>query len=168
MLCIAAAASVFLAVYDVKRRKIPNAALLPLMVFIFVAKGGFEGLPGLLDALMGAGLPFLLLWPFFCFRMMGAGDVKLMIVLGAACGWPGSLWLLLLSLAAGGLYAVFHFLIKKDGVRRFRYLADYIRKLLAAGADPGSYMAGTEDGTVPFAVFTAAGMLIYTFLQGGF
>ena len=78
-----------LAVYDVRRRRLPNALTLPGAVVVLVV-AAFEGRG--VDALLGAlalTVPYLLVH-LISPAAMGAGDVKLAIGVGALTGAVGT------------------------------------------------------------------------------
>ncbi len=60
---------------------------------------------GITDCIAGIALPFVLLWVFFRFRKMGAGDIKLFCVLGAFMGPGDILKCMLCSFVCGGAVA---------------------------------------------------------------
>ena len=92
-------------VSDIRVRRIPNS----LCVFgVLVGLGGHlfaAGMPGLAVSLLGmaAALPLLLL---YAVRAFGAGDVKLLMTVGALMGPSFLSWTLLGSLFAAGLFAL--------------------------------------------------------------
>lgn len=61
---------------------------------------------GTLDSLTGCGIGLLLLLPFYLLRVMGAGDVKLMAMVGAFVGPTDILGIFLSTLIAGGMLAL--------------------------------------------------------------
>jgi len=102
--------------HDVRARRIPNAvvfpgalaalalhALLPAGTGLFAAQPG--GL-GILPALGGLGLGLATLLPLYALRLMGAGDVKLLAMVGAFVGAGQILAVALFTLAAGGVLAL--------------------------------------------------------------
>src|SRR5919197_5677105 len=74
-------------VTDLRTRRIPNALTFSTVALGLVLNGVFFGLDGLRDSASGAGLGLGLLFPLFMLRWMGAGDVKLMAVVGALKGF---------------------------------------------------------------------------------
>jgi prepilin peptidase CpaA len=94
------------AVWDIRFKRIPNWLTFPSMIVAlsyYVIVGGFEGL---LFSLQGAvvGMAILII-PYFM-RGMGAGDVKLVGVVGAFLGVGKVVLALLWTALVGGLYAI--------------------------------------------------------------
>ena len=61
---------------------------------------------GLLGSLAGLGVGLVVLLPVYALRVMGAGDVKLMAMVGAFVGLPDIFNAVLYSLIVGGIAAV--------------------------------------------------------------
>ena len=102
--------------------------LLHLLLFVLPA-----GPSAWRSAVFGAILPFLLLFPFFCFRMIGAGDIKLLMALGSMTGPTGCLTILLLTFLLAAIFAISHFLRHHDLKERMQYFADYVQDYLQTG-----------------------------------
>ena len=62
--------------------------------------------PSWRSCLSGMLLPLVLLGPFFCLGLLGAGDVKLLCVLGLCLGDAGILSCMFASFLLGGAYAI--------------------------------------------------------------
>jgi prepilin peptidase CpaA len=91
---------------DVTQRRIPNPLIL-LGLFLGVALATTAaGLQGSLESLAGAAAGLALLLPLFAMRWLGAGDVKLMAVIGSFVGLPGVLWVVVYTGLAGGALAL--------------------------------------------------------------
>jgi prepilin peptidase CpaA len=102
---------------DIKSHRIPNGLVLTGILIgtlgngLFPAGFGFnsEVLPGGLGwwlAFKGMGYGLLLLLPFYFLRAMGAGDVKLMAMVGAYVG-PGTvIGVVVSTFAIGGVMAL--------------------------------------------------------------
>jgi Flp pilus assembly protein protease CpaA len=111
---------VVIAQQDIQRRRIPNWATGTGLLLALGYHGVQAGLAGLLLAVVGAGLPLLLLFAAYAARIVGAGDIKALMVLGAAWG-PSAVfsiifWTLLLT---GGL-AIIVLTIRDDLAPWFR------------------------------------------------
>ena len=85
----AAAVLVVLAAIDIDRRLIPNRIVLPSFALVLLAQIAFyphHTVEWLASAAIGAGA--LLLPRLISRAWMGMGDVKMMLLVGAALGWP--------------------------------------------------------------------------------
>lgn len=154
---------------DVRAEKIPNGVL-ATGVLLYLAGALWhrsfpEALPGFLA---GAFLPFLLLFPLFLLRMLGAGDVKLLMVVGALVGWPGSLMTLALAFLYGAALALAKMLWNGCLGERIGYFVRYARDCFVGGGRR-AYL----DGELPtcaklhFSVPVALGTLTYVALLCG-
>jgi prepilin peptidase CpaA len=99
-------------VYDIRYRRIPNWLVLAGLIF-GLALNTFLGpvlsrsvWTGLRHAGLGLGLAFLIYFPLYLLRGMGAGDVKLMAAVGSIVG-PGN-WIVIFIISAllGGIFAI--------------------------------------------------------------
>lgn len=90
---------------DLKTRRIPNGLSAAGMLAGLAGHAYGGGLPGGLWALSGiaAALPLLLL---YAARAFGAGDIKLLMAVGALMGPGFLLWTLLGAIFAAGLLAL--------------------------------------------------------------
>lgn len=71
---------------DLYKEKIPNKLSLLAIFCGFAINAYYAQLSGVLMACFGFGLAFILLFPTFLFRILGAGDIKLMMGIGALMG----------------------------------------------------------------------------------
>jgi prepilin peptidase CpaA len=102
--------------HDVRTRRIPNAlvaggmvAALALHAWLPAGAGLFAPAPGSLgmpSALGGLALGLAVLMPLYALRLMGAGDVKLLAMVGAFVGAGQILALALVTLVTGGVLAL--------------------------------------------------------------
>lgn len=94
------------AVWDVGQRRIPNPLIVVGLVMGAALQTQAGGLVGLGLSVLGACAGLLALLGPFAARMVGGGDVKLLMVIGAFLGWKGALVVLLLGTVAHGLLAM--------------------------------------------------------------
>jgi prepilin peptidase CpaA len=162
------AAFVLLAVVaDLRQRRIPNK----LVLLGLVAAGGLHvlALGQSMQPLAGmswwspvAGMVtgFALLLPLYVLRATGAGDVKLMAMVGAFVGAPTVLVATLYTLLAGGLLSLLFMLgkgVAAETVANLRYLWTdwFLRVSLGQGARLAPLQ--TTAARLPYAVAIALG-----------
>lgn len=75
------------AVSDIRVKRIPNKLTLPVFGLGLVYQLAFNGLPGLLDGVLGFAIGFGLLFLMWMIGVGGGGDVKLMGGLSVWIGW---------------------------------------------------------------------------------
>lgn len=127
---------------------------------------------GFLGSLTGFGFGLLLSLPFYLLRIMGAGDIKLLAMIGAFVGQNDILWVFLYALVAGGLLALIFSLWR--GVLR-RTIDNIIRKSLQAlpGLKSGwvkknsSFSAEMSQsaGKLPYAIAITTGVGFFLALK---
>ena len=101
------------AAYDLRFRRIPNWVVVSgLVLGIGLSSFLFEW-NGLRFALFGIGVAFLVYFPLYLLRGMGAGDVKLMMAIGAIAGPKNWLGIFIATGILGGLIAMM--LLAKSG-----------------------------------------------------
>jgi prepilin peptidase CpaA len=160
--------------HDVRSRRIPNRLVFPgafagLALHTVLAAGSglftepFGGL-GLLSGLAGLALGLALLLPMYMLRAMGAGDVKLMAMVGAFLGPQAVFGAALSSLLAGGLLALTvalwqGTLVKMLGNCYQLMHHSLIRALTGQGAQVDA--PATPSGELPYAIAIAGGTLAY-------
>jgi prepilin peptidase CpaA len=94
------------AMFDVKQRRVPNVIVLAGLLLGIGLNLFLYETDGLWMSLKGCGLAFLVYFPLYLVRGMGAGDVKLMAAIGAIVGTANWLGILVLtSLVAGAAAA---------------------------------------------------------------
>jgi len=141
---------------DLWSRRIPNLLVLAgLFAGLFL--GAFtNGIDGLVYSLIGAfaGLSLLLL-PYIM-GGMGAGDVKLMMALGAIMGPISVFWVFIYACLAGGIMAMFTLILSG----RWRLLvADWLLPLGIVVSYPS--FSGVKSLAIPYGVAIAAGVIVY-------
>ncbi|QVN22881.1 A24 family peptidase [Burkholderia pyrrocinia] len=156
LLAVAAAST------DIATRRIPNRLVAVGLAGALVAQCMLHGvLAGALGWLAGAATGFGLLLPFYLLRGMAAGDVKLMLAIGAWVGAEMTFYIVLATFVAGGIGAIAFALLRG----RMRQMWANVRALIArrsqrarAGAADGPAEIASV-GTLPYGVAIAAGTL---------
>jgi prepilin peptidase CpaA len=107
--------------------------------------------------------------PMYAIRVMGAGDVKLMAMVGAFLGLNATLYALLFSVVTGGIAALAFSMQKRMVGRMLANTGDVLRGMLWSAVASGS--PGLQPGTVqsvgklPYGISIAVGTTIYLFAQ---
>jgi prepilin peptidase CpaA len=143
------------ALWDLKRRRIPNGLVVVLGLAGLLFSTVSLGLPrGLVHGAGGALVGFALWTPLYSFKVLGAGDVKLFAASAAWLGPIGALEAALLSALAGGVLAACYLVWKGPLEGMMTGLSPWLPRKLAARAMPGN------DGlmfSLPYGVALAAG-----------
>ena len=108
------------AVYDYRERRVPNWLALAGILLGAGANFALYQAGGLMTSLKGLGLAFLIYFPLYLLRGMGAGDVKLMGAVGAIVGPYNWLAILVLTSVFGAVTAIILVLSKGRFRRTFQ------------------------------------------------
>lgn len=111
---------VLAAVVDTRSLRIPNWITVPGMVYglLYNATYATSAAAGLTTAAFGLAVGLLLLLPLYVLRVLGAGDVKLMAMIGAFLGAAATVKAVLFVFVAGGFAAV-AFALSRRALGRF-------------------------------------------------
>ena len=94
-------------VHDLFTKKVPNWLTIPGLVAGVIAHFILLGLEAGLWSLAAAAVPFLVLWPVWVVGWAGAGDVKLLMAVGAVGGFTFGWQVLVASFLLGGIWGFF-------------------------------------------------------------
>lgn len=162
---------VIAAYLDIKSRRIPNQLVLVGLITSFVLQINLNGFEGFKAWGLGLLVGFGLFLPFYLLRAMGAGDVKLMAMVGAFIGPLYVLGAALVTLAAGGVLAIA--MAMYSGV--LMQTMKNVRATLTVGMHKTLSGGGVQldapvasAGNLPYAVAIALGTLIHQILLGNF
>jgi len=160
--------------YDLKFHRIPNKLILIGILLGVLANallpqgsgyaGYVSGALGWADSLRGLGMGFVVLLPFYLLRAMGAGDVKLMAMVGAFLGPAGVLGAIVFTFLAGGVMAI-AVVIRTKKFRRlmqnykYMYLGSMIK--ISTGKAPVMDDMPESVGKLPYAVAIGVGTMGY-------
>lgn len=92
--------------FDLLYRRIPNWLTYPAALVAVLAHSLTGGMSGLAFSLVGLGVGMALLMPLYLVKGMGAGDVKLLGVVGACLGPKQVFYAFIGTSLAGGVYAL--------------------------------------------------------------
>ena len=161
------------ALIDIRQHRIPNWLVI-VGICIAVAYNGLHA-PSMqanswLLVLEGTLVGFFMLLPFYIGRAMGAGDVKLMAMVGAFLGPVGAFWSVLATFIAGGVLAIMILAWHRRVGRAVRnvYALITVNMLTASAGSLDFSMSGTDSaGKLPYAVAIAFGTAGYLILHSG-
>jgi prepilin peptidase CpaA len=145
---------------DLKSRKIYNKVIYPVLLISFVIHlflSGWEGLSFFFSGFF-IGLGILII-PFFL-GGVGAGDVKLLALVGAIKGWVFVIYTGIYMAIIGGIIALILLAVGKGMLKKvaiFLYEAKNKQNM--------SYIF-TRQTTYPYGVAIAAGAIVAFFLDG--
>lgn len=152
---------------DYRSYRIPNWLTVGGMTtgLIYSAIVPFSVKLGFLWALGGLAVGLLVLLPLYAFRMLGAGDVKLMAMVGAFLGVTDVLHVVVYSLIAGGIAALGFALFNRVLGQMFANVRELVHSTIwvaFAGYKPDMRIApGKSVGRLPYAVCISVGTLYY-------
>lgn len=161
---------VFCSVTDLSMRRIPNVILFATLMTALFLSSLIDGLHGLVDSLAGLAIGLLMLMPLHVLGRMGAGDVKLLGVVGSLLGAWGAVVAGLATMMAGGVLGALYVLW--IGIRTLleshrSHLSGFLTGKKPA---PGGATSSLRAAEVPYALAIAAGTiaaLLYLDLLGG-
>ncbi|ALC91910.1 hypothetical protein AM500_20530 [Bacillus sp. FJAT-18017] len=153
-------------VTDIRERRIYNKVLIPFLMVAFFVNAIAGGLGGIGDTVVGllVGLAILLI-PYLM-GGMGAGDVKLLAVIGALMGYQFVLFSALYMAFAGGIFAFLIIFFRKGAKQRLKGIYLFLIGLLKGLNIPLYQDSETMKITYPYGVAIAVGAIIQLF-QGG-
>lgn len=147
------------AVYDYRTRRIPNYITLPALLIGLVLNTYQSGFKGLEESLLGLLLGGLLLLVPFVLGGMGAGDVKLLAVVGALNGSHFVIFTFIYGAIAGGVMALLVLLLRG---RTTAVLNNLVLTLLV----PGQSLVKSNLG-IPYGIAIFIGTVITWYVGVG-
>lgn len=124
-----------LAVYfDLRYGKIPNALIIVGIIFAvikIILNYNDRGI--LLDCILGFIFPITVLFILFRIRVLGAGDVKLIAVIGFTLGLAAIQRIMIYSFYIAGIYSIVILIIYKDAYQRLKRLFRYFSNCVKTG-----------------------------------
>jgi prepilin peptidase CpaA len=149
-------------VSDVRTRRIPNKLIVLglalgflcqlLAIFWYDFYLNFFGVTTISSALLGSLTGFGIFIPLYAFRLLGAGDVKLLAVIGLWLGTEHTLYAALWTLIAGGGLAI----AWSIGTGTLRQVLSNIHGMLV-----GSYISISSGGSISIAKTHVSARLPY-------
>ena len=159
------------AISDARTGRIPNWLVFGGALYALTYNAFFPVYPrdiGILFALGGLSVGLVAFLPAYLFRVLGAGDVKLMAMVGAFIGTWATVEAVLATLIAGGVLAIALALFSGRLVPMLRNVSMVFRgTLLTFGTGVGglTIQGGSSAGRMPYGVAIAAGTIGYLILE---
>ncbi len=136
----------FAAVSDLRTRRIPNRLVLLCLPAALLTQFAASGWTGVLEGTAAAGTAFVFTIGAFLLGGIGAGDVKLVTVMGAFTGLHALALMLITTALTGGIFSLFVITQRTYGERTRHDFKD--------GA-----AARTQPVSIPYALPIACGVL---------
>ncbi|MCD4813288.1 prepilin peptidase [bacterium] len=148
-------------VTDLRRHKVYNWLTFPSLLLGLALHTSLQGWSGLFLALLGLAVGLFVFLPAFVWGGMGAGDIKLMAVVGVFTGWQFTLNTAVYAALAGGLLAIIFLLVKGELWKTLKNIGRFIRSLMVPKlvVEPLS-----KKHPMPYAIMIAAGVVAAYFL----
>lgn len=149
------------AVFDIRSQKIPNLLIITggLLGFSYQFSGG--GWSGGCAYFSGVFLTMLLPGLLYVFRMIGAGDVKLLGVIGGFLGPADGFRFMIFTFLVGGVISAALLIQRRNLFSRFFYLKTYISQYLQTREWSPYRKEGCEDGYLHFSVPTLISLICF-------
>ncbi|CAG4882908.1 Prepilin peptidase CpaA [Georgfuchsia toluolica] len=170
-ICILAFLLTAAAVYDYRFQRIPNWLVLSGALFGVIYNTVLPPSPHdtILFPLTGLGLGLLLFLPLYLIHAMGAGDVKLLAMVGAILGPGDTFRAALATMIVGGVLAILFVLVRGKALRMLQNLVSLFQLgflSVARGSKPDLQIeAGMSAGRLPYGVPIALGTIGYLVLR---
>lgn len=117
-------------IMDLRSGKIDNAWLIFSLVIGFMIRFITEGVESIPNFILGLIIPFILLSTLFIFHMIGAGDIKLLCVLGSILGVKRICICICFTFFLGAILSIFILFLNGNICQRFLYFFYYIEEVI--------------------------------------
>lgn len=153
---------------DLVSRRIPNAFTAPALAVALLLGGIQDGAWGVLGALGGLWVGFLMLLPLYIAGGTAAGDVKLLAVAGAYLGPTGAFFAGMFTFVAGAIFGLIWITWNRFGATALRQLAGTHTGLVAQLAQVSVSMNDGEGNrsVIAYAPAILAGSVAAAWYQG--
>ena len=154
MIVIALLFSSICTYFDYKTGKIPNRLILTFLFAALLVRMILQGINGIAMFLIGGASGFIF-FPIWLLGGLKAGDIKMIIVIGALRGTAFCIGTGIYSIIIGGVVSAIILLHRKNGTEAFSRLFVYFKNMILTKRFY-TYQA-KDDSRVPFAGFIAMG-----------
>lgn len=112
---------------DFKKYKIKNTVLLIGLCLGILNQGLTKGIKAVGIGLLACILTFLVMYPLFLLRAMGAGDIKLLCVAAVYMTPKEAMYCIAGSFVFGGIFAILKMMQNKNFLERIKHFFRYIK-----------------------------------------
>ncbi|MBP1948068.1 A24 family peptidase [Virgibacillus litoralis] len=148
---------------DLKNRKIYNKVIYPALLVTFIYHSVTSGLEGLSHSFIGFLIGLSLLLIPYLMGGMGAGDVKLLALIGAMKGGAFVFQSFLYIALLGAVLAIGIIIFRSGVVKSIVY---YVTSLKSGVVLRGGVSRGSLTATYPYGVAIAGGAVLCMVMQG--
>ncbi|MDO5344745.1 MAG: prepilin peptidase [Lachnospiraceae bacterium] len=138
--------------WDLKYRKIPNGLIAAGLLCGLWQQVYESGSAGAGVYFSGILLPIVFPGILYYFRMIGAGDIKLLCVIGGYLGPKQVLWCIVYTFLFGGVISAVLIIKRKNLFKRFFYFKTYLSQFLETKQWRPYRIPGDEDGSFCFTI----------------
>ena len=146
---------------DVTTEKISNVAIVIFILVGIIYQMDTHGAVGIWCYLKGAGIPLLMLFLLFIFRMLGPGDIKLLSVLGGIIGVGPIIKCIIFAFLFGAVFAVAFIVVCGNWRERLRYFTEYITRLIKTKEITAYYKPGMQMENFHFSIPIFMSIILY-------
>lgn len=146
---------------DCRRGKIPNRLVVAGLCAGWFCQLVEKGVLGILHFAGGVGMPVVLLAGLFYFRMIGAGDIKLLSAVGAIMGVDKIGSCMLYSFLAGGCISAILMCKRRNLWKRLNYFFAYIGNYFKTGEWVSYRENQTRESCLHFSIPIFISVLLY-------
>ncbi|MCT4685995.1 A24 family peptidase [Vallitalea sp.] len=115
---------------DTKNYAVKNSAILFFAAAGLIVNCVELGFTGLVNWLMGISLPILVLFVLFIVRMLGAGDIKLIGVIGGLLGLDFLMKSSLYMLIAAGFMSLVKMVVERNLIIRLKHFFNFVHNII--------------------------------------
>lgn len=136
---------------DMMQYRIPNWCVIPGMA-VGLILAWQQGAVGLLSAVMQSMAVFMIFYPFYLLGGMGAGDVKLFMLLACYLDRTQLIMCIAVAMLLAGLAALIRILVNRECREHVKEMFLFLRKVMLTGAVTDTIPSVTRAATVRLAL----------------
>ena len=159
--CLALMITTVAVCMDVMREKVENSWIVLSWILGLGYQIGAEGIAGAGCFFAGVLIPILFLYPLFRFRMIGAGDIKLLSAVGGFMDFSAICWCMFCSFLIGAALSAAVLATCGDFSRRLRYFSRYFHNYFQTGKVVPYRKYGMQPEHIHFSVPVFLSVLLY-------